>query len=40
MLAKKIFFFGGGGGGGGGAMHLTTSMHSNHVICIVGVSRG
>ena len=29
-----------GGGGGGGAMHLATLMHSNHVICIVGVSRG
>ena len=40
---------GGGGGakigfqklweGGGGRMHLAT-LHSNHVICIVGVSRG
>ena len=26
--------------GGGGAMHLATLMHSNHAICIVGVSRG
>ena len=25
---------------GGGAMHLATLMHSNHAICIVGVSRG
>ena len=24
----------------GGAMHLATLMHSNHAICIVGVSRG
>ena len=25
---------------GGGVMHLATLMHSSHVICIVGVSRG
>ena len=46
---EKISQGGGGGGGGGakigfqiflGAMHLATLMHSNHVICIVGVSRG
>ena len=35
---SKIILWGGGGGGGG--MHLATLMHSNHVICIVGVSRG
>ena len=35
-FSKKNFFF----WGGGGAMHLAILMHSNHVICIVGVSRG
>ena len=30
-LFSKIFW---------GAMHLATLMHSNNVICIVGVSRG